>query len=152
MIAVGPWTPDLPDFQGSGSNEALNVIPAQSSYRPFPQFASITNSLTARAQGAIFVRKSDGTGTMFAGDATKLYQLSGTTWNNVSRLVGGAYSTPADGRWVFVQFGSMIYANNGLDAPQQFNIDTDANFTAQTGSPPTALYGAVVGDFEVLGN
>jgi hypothetical protein len=152
MLQVGPWLPDQADYQGTASNEALNVIPAVSTYRPFPQFASITNALGARCQGAVFVRRADGTGTMFAGDATKLYQLSATTWSDVSRLAGGPYSTPADGRWTFVQFGSMIYANNGLDAPQQFNIDADSNFSAQTGSPPTALYGAVVGDFEVLGN
>jgi hypothetical protein len=29
---------------------------------------------------------------MFAGDATKLYLLSSTTWSDVSRTVGGAYT------------------------------------------------------------
>jgi hypothetical protein len=56
-IPIGPWSPDLPDLENPGSLEALNVIPAAKSYRPLPSFASVSNALTARAQGAIFVRK-----------------------------------------------------------------------------------------------
>ena len=48
-IGVGPWCPDVPDFENQGSTEALNVIPAGTSYRPFPGFGSFTNALTARA-------------------------------------------------------------------------------------------------------
>src|SRR5437763_11867759 len=115
MIPVGPWAPDVPDLGNAGSTEGLNVIPKAQSYGPFPSFASITNALSARCQGAIFARKSDGTGVIFAGSATKLYRLSSVTFSDVSRLVGGAYSCPADGMWSFVQFGSLIYAFNGAD-------------------------------------
>jgi hypothetical protein len=101
--------------------------------------------------GAIFARKSDGSGAIFAGDATKLYRLSGATFSDVSRLAGGAYATPADGGWDFVQFGAYIYAFNGIDAPQQFNIDSDTKFSPMSGSPPTAIYAAVVGDFVMTG-
>src|SRR4051794_16120834 len=128
-IPVGPWSPDLPELENPGSLEALNVYPAAQSYRPAPSFAPVSNALTARAQGAIFVRKSDGTGTIFAGDATKLYQLSMGTFSDVSRLSGGAYSCPAEGRWSLIQFGSVIYAFNGTDAPQQFNTDSDSRFS-----------------------
>src|SRR6516162_1053483 len=152
MIPVGPWAPDTPDFQNSGSTEALNVIPAAASYRPFPGFGSISNALSARAQGAIFARKADGSGVIFAGDATKLYRLSATAFSDVSRLAGGTYACPADGRWSFLQFGPNILAFNGLDAPQTFNIETDANFSALGGSPPTALYAGIAGDFVMTGN
>ncbi len=151
MIPVGPWTPDMPDYQNRGSTEALNVIPKAFSYGPFPSFASLSNALAGRCQGAIFARRSDGSGAIFAGDATKLYKLSGAAFSDVSRLVGGAYACPADGMWDFVQFGTFVYAFNGVDAPQQFNIDSDANFSAMSGSPPTALYAAVVGDFVMTG-
>jgi hypothetical protein len=152
MIPVGPWTPDTPDFMNEGSLEALNVIPAARSYRPFPGFAAISNALNARAQGAFFARRSDGTGTMFAGDATRLYKLAAGSWSDVSRVAGGAYSCPADGVWSFAQFGSLVLAFNGVDAPQQFNIDGDANFSAMSGAPPIARYAAVVGDFVMTGN
>src|SRR5689334_11176014 len=101
MIPVGPWMPDTPDYQNQGSTGALNVIPKAQSYGPFPSFAGITNALSARCQGAIFARKSDGSGVIFAGNATKLYRLSGATFSDVSRLAGGAYATPADGGWAF---------------------------------------------------
>lgn len=152
QVPVGPWNPDLPDLENPGSLEAKNVIPAARSYRPHPSFASVSNALTARAQGAIFVRKSDGTGTIFSGDATKLYQLSMGTFSDVSRVSGGAYTCPAEGIWSFVQFGSLIYAFNGTDAPQQFNVDSDANFSDMTGSPPAAKYACVSGDFVMTGN
>ncbi len=151
MIPVGPWAPDMPDFQNQGSTEALNVIPKAASYGPFPSFASISSALNARCQGAIFARKSDGSGVIFAGDATKLYRLSGVTFSDVSRTAGGAYATPADGGWSFVQFGALIYAFNGIDAPQQFNIDGDSSFSAMSGSPPTCAYATVVGDFVMTG-
>ena len=151
MIPVGPWAPDMPDFQSQGSTEALNVIPKGTSYGPFPSFASISSALNARCQGAVFARKSDGSGVIFAGDATKLYRLSGVTFSDVSRTAGGAYATPADGGWTFVQFGPLIHAFNGIDAPQQFDIDSDSNFSAMSGSPPVSAYAAVVGDFVMTG-
>lgn len=152
QVPVGQFMPDQADYEKGGSNEALNVIPKANSYGPFPSLDAISAAIGARCQGALFVRKSDGTGVMFAGDATKLYMLSGTVWTDVSRLSGGAYACPVDGRWSFIQFGSIVYAQNGLDAAQQFDTDADANFSAASGGFPTALYMAVVGDFPVVAN
>ncbi len=152
MIPVGPWQPDTPDLENEGSTEALNVIPRARSYGPFPNFAAVSTALSARCQGAVFARKSDGTGIVFAGDATRLYRLSGASFADASRVAGGTYATSADGLWSFVQFGSLVYAFNGADAPQQFNIDGDSNFSAMAGSPPTALYACVAGDFVMTGN
>ena len=152
MIPVGPWAPDTPELQNQGSTEALNVIPAAASYRPFPGFGAISTALGARAQGAFFARKADASGVVFAGDATKLYRLSATTFSDASRVAGGAYACPADGRWSFLQFGSNVLAFDGFDAPQVFNIETDANFSALGGAPPTALYPCIAGDFVMTGN
>ena len=152
MIPVGPWEPDTPDLGSGGSGEALNVIPASKSYRPFPSFATVAGALGGRCQGAVFVRKADGSGVVFAGDATKLYRLSGASFSDVSRAVGGPYATPADGAWSFVQFGSNVLAFNGFDAPQVFNIESDTRFAALAGSPPTALYAGIAGDFVMTGN
>lgn len=150
---VGDFAPDQPDFEKTGVSKATNVIPAAKSFKPFPAFAIVSSSaLTARAQGGFFARKSDGTGLLISGDATKLYQLVSGVWSDISRLVGGDYACPSDGVWTFVQFGTVVYAFNGVDAPQQFNIDSDTNFSAMTGSPPTAKRAAAVGDFIVTGS
>ena len=152
QITVGRFSPDTPDYDKNSSLTATNVIPASASYRPFPSFAAVTNSLTARAQGLFFARRSDGTGTVFAGDATKLYQLSGTTWSDVSRLAGGAYTIPSDQKWSFTQFGANVYASDGIDDMQFINVDSGTNFAQATGSPPKVLYSTVAGDFMMTGN
>lgn len=86
LIPFAEWRPDLPAL-GEFAREALNVIPAAASYQPFNSLATVTNALTARAQGAAWFRGTDGTTKMFAFDATKAYLLSsGTTWGNATRL------------------------------------------------------------------
>lgn len=144
-VPVGEWFPDLPPFENPGAIEALNVIAAANSYRPFPTFVAATNTLTARCQGAVAVMH-DGVAYQFAGDATKLYRLSGATWSDVSRTVGGAYATPSDGRWTFTQFGALLIADNGIDAVQGFTLGTSSNFSALAGSPPAGAYVATVRD------
>ena len=95
----------------------------------FPGFASISGALNSRCQGAIFARKSDGSGVIVAGDVTKLYRLSGANFSDVCGLPGAAPMPPPPmAVWDFVQFGPFIYAFNGIDAPQQFNIDSDRQF------------------------
>jgi hypothetical protein len=152
---VSQWEPDGPYFDNPFAIEALNVIPKKQGYGPVPAFGSVTGALNARCQGTFFARKSDTTGVIFAGDATKLYRLpAGNTgaWTDVSRVAGGAYNCPSDGHWTFVQFGTNVLAFNGSDVPQTFNVDSSTNFAALGGSSPTALYAAIVGDFVMAGN
>lgn len=147
MIGVVPYLPDRPAFNG-GATEALGVIAADGSYRPFPSFLEFTTSaLPARCQGAYFARNPDGTGSLFAGDATKLYLVTAGAAADVSRSSGGAYATPIDGMWKFVQFGSNLIAFNGIDVPQVYVLGSSSVFAALGGSPPAAVYAAVAGDF-----
>ncbi len=87
-IPLGPWLPDLPDFDNPGSNTMLNCVPRTvNSYGPAPSLASVTDALDARCQGAVYVRDSDGNVHGFAGDATKLYtNTSGGVWRDVTKL------------------------------------------------------------------
>lgn len=151
-VPIAPWLPDSPDFEKEGNTESLNVIPKDKSVGPFPSFGSISTALGTRCQGAIFVRLANGTGNIFAGDSTKLYRATSTTFSDVSRLAGGAYTCASDGFWSFSLFGSNLTAWNGNDAPQTFNVDSDSNFSALGGSPPTALYSCIAGDFVMTGN
>lgn len=133
--------------------EALNVIPAAKSYRPLPAFSSVTSALTARAQGWFSCRDLSGNIHNFAGDATKLYKLSssGLTWSDVSRTVGGAYATDGSAGWQFTQFGNVVIAVNGTDAPQSYTLGTSTNFAALSGSPPVSRFIATIRDFVWLG-
>lgn len=148
MIDIAEWLPDQPIYKG-GAGEALNVVPRARSYGPLPSFVSYSDSLSARCQGAAAFRgESIG---RFAGDATKLYRISGTSWSDASAL-GVTYATPPDGQWNFAQFGNLVVAVNGVDSPQKINGENDTRFSALAGSPPVAKYIAIVRDFVFLGN
>lgn len=143
------WLPDLPDYENPGSLVAKNVFPAKMSYRPIRALNPSTGALDARCQGAVSVKNDVGNSLNFAGDATKLYELSGTTWSNVS---GATYATPTTGRWVFDKFGPLLVASNGVDSPQKFDLATGGTFSALGGTPPSWRVSGVVREFLVVGN
>lgn len=156
IIGIGPWLPDTPAIsrQPPASTEALNVVARSESYGPFPSFlpTSTGSELDMRAQGSISVRRTDQVSVVYVGTLDKLYQLTGSgNPVDVSRL-GAPYSCPQNGFWSFAQFGDLVVAFNGFDAPQVINIDSGTSFAALGGSPPLAKYVAVVGDFLMAGN
>lgn len=153
LIPFGEWLPDLPSVNNPGATIAKNVIPAGMHYEQFPGLDIYSGALNARPQGAFTARDIDGTVFNFAGNATKLYLRSMTTYNDVTRSSGGAYSTGTDEQWNFTQFGRQVYATNFDDALQSFTMGTSTNFAALAGSPPRARYLAIVkNDFLVLGD
>lgn len=151
-VPFGEWLPDLPVLSNPGATVATNVIPRATSYGPFSDLVAYSNALSARCQGAISCRSKAGTIFTFAGTATGLFKLNGTSWEDVSRTSGGAYNCPADGFWSFAQFGNLVIATNGADAPQSFNMASSTDFAALAGSPPVAKFVMVVGEFVVLLN
>ena len=152
MVPFAPYLPDLAAVNTNASFQAVNVTPSSTGFLPVAALVTNTTALTARAQGAISVRGLTGVIHNFCGDATKLYHLSadGLTWNDVSRLAGGAYSTPSDGWWDFSLFGDMVFCTNGVDAVQVFQIDVAANFTALAGTAPVSFFAGNIRDFAVL--
>lgn len=152
MVPFSPWMPDIAAYATDASQEALNVIPSASGFRPFPGFSNVTSAITARAQGAISLRSLSGTIFNFCGDATKLYKMAadGLSWDDVSRLVGGAYATATDAKWSFAQYGNFVVAVNGNDAPQVFEMGVSTNFAALGGTPPSAYFTGTIREFAVL--
>src|SRR5258708_34281460 len=69
------------------AGEALNFVPAEESYRPLNARSGVSTARAAPCQGAAWFSGTAGATRMFAGDATRLYLLSNTTWNDVSRLL-----------------------------------------------------------------
>ena len=150
MIPFAEWRPDMPAL-GQWAREALNVVPAEESYRPLNELSGVSSALASRAQGAAWFRGTAGATKMFAGDASKLYLLSGSTWNDVSRTSGGPYAPGGDNLWRFTQFGTLAIAVNGVDAPQKFDLGVGTNWTALGGSPPVGTFITTVRDFVVMG-
>ena len=73
-------------------------------------------ALAAECRGAGVTTATSGTRRVFAGTQTKLYELSGSSWVDVSR--GGSYTGSTDNRWCFAQFGNATIATNDVDAMQ----------------------------------
>jgi hypothetical protein len=153
LVEFGPYLPDLPEYENPGTAEVVNAVPVGRHYQSLPGPQQVTDAdLTERVQGAVSLRDADGTVFSFAGSASKLWQMDGADWEEVSRTSGGAYTTGIDERWQFAQFGRNALATNLIDPIQMFLMGTDTDFSALTGSPPKARYMDVVREFLVLGN
>lgn len=144
----GEYKPDFPGLDNDGVLLAQNVIPGDGCYRPFPALTAYSSALTARCRGGFTARDvTAGAIHLFAGDATKLYHLTGTTptWDDVSHDTYGA-----DRLWWFCQFGDLVIATNGVDDPVSYTMGSSTDFAALAGTPPIARYVAVIGDFVVF--
>ena len=151
MIQYGGWEPDRAALGSAGCVTATNVRPSADGFRPIPGLSTQSDALTARCQGATAGRDTDGAVSYYAGDATKLYRLAGSTWSDVSK--GGGYATAADDNWEYTQFGSTILATNLADAVQGATIGSGSFTDHITSSDkPKARHIDIVRDFVVLGN
>jgi hypothetical protein len=151
MIPFGQWLPDFPVLENPGATEAKNVFARSvGGYGPVSDKVVFSDALTARCQGAFPSRDRDGNVSNFAGDATKLYKLSGITYSDVSKV--GGYSTPADSFWSFIQFGQRVVATNFVDAIQSWVLGTSSVFADLSASAPKARYLAEIRDFLMVGN
>lgn len=151
VVEFGEWTPDRAALGSPGARTATNVFPKPDGYGPWLDFSAVsTNALTARCQGAASGEDGTGNTVVFAGDATKLYKLASNAWSDVS---GATYTTAADARWEFAQYGAEFIATNYTDAVQGFTVGTDAAFSDLITSTlkPKAKTVCVFRDFVVLG-
>lgn len=147
LVRLGEWTPDQAEL-GAGAIEALNVIPTADGYRSFPRYNAVsTTPLVGKCQGAGSFRSSSGAIGQYCGDGAKLYVLVGTVWTDASKM--GGYNTDPAGRWVFVSFGSLVLATNGVDPIQKITIDGGTQFEDLGGSPPVCSFLAVCKDYVV---
>jgi len=68
--------------------------------------------------GGAYGRDLDDSFRVFAGTATKLYELSGSSWTDITRVCGGDYTLGADSYWRFAQFGNTMLAVAKTDTLQ----------------------------------
>jgi len=109
-------------------------------------------AISQACRGFFYARKTDGSIAVFAGTATKLYQLNNTnfTWTMYQRGLGSYGTLPNTDHWQFAQFGNFVIAVQANVVPQVFNISSSSQFADLAGPPPQARYIAVVGRFVVL--
>lgn len=152
ILSFGEYRPDVSDYQGQHSRTILNVMPRGDGYGPFLDFVAFTSALPAPCRGYFYARKNDGSISVFAGTATKLYSLNNTdgSWGDVSKS-GGAYSAlSGSAQWQFAQFNNFVFAVQANVPVQVFDLTTPSTFTDLAGSPPQAAYVTVVNRFLVL--
>lgn len=154
-MAITPWPEWLPDQPAIGIPAlvtAKNCVPrTANSYGPLGSLVTFTSALTARCQGAAPARDTTGTVALYAGDATKLYAMSGVTWGDVSRLAGGAYATGSTENWRFQQIGARMIATNFADDIQSITVG-GANFAQLAAAAPRARHLAQWRNFLVAAN
>lgn len=148
VIAVQDWAPDAASLGNPGALKAENVLPGPTGYKPFPSWVAQTGALDDRPRGAISARDDALVTYLYAGDAAKLYSLSGSSWSDASR--GGGYTTASDERWEFARFKDRVLATNFTDSPQVIDLGSSAFSDLTTAF--RARHMAVVREFVVMGN
>jgi hypothetical protein len=154
VLPFPEYRPDASDFNGGHTATLLNVLPRSDGYGPMRDVSAFTSALAAQCRGAFMARKADGSIRLFAGTATKLYQLDNTTltWVDVSLGAGTYSSLSSDANWHFTQFNNSIIAVQANAAPQVVDVSAASGtaFAALGGSPPQAAYITTINRFVVL--
>lgn len=121
MTPLLGFLPDVDPATPGAITAASNVIPYANGFRgsPTPVAVSGVPVLAAECRNAVVATKLDGTRRIIAGTASKLYELSGGVWVDVSRA--GSYTLGADDRWDAVQFGNATLTCNKSTTIQRSN-------------------------------
>lgn len=151
VVPFARWRPDVATLNSQYASDVMNVLLAEQSYIPFPQFVPFSQAVAAQPLGGFSGRNSAGQVVIFIGTATKLYMLNTATlaWTDISKPAT-TYGATVDERWRFIQYGSYVVAVNVNDNPQVYQIGVSATFDNLAGSPPRARRVRVWGDFLAL--
>jgi hypothetical protein len=155
-MKLAPWgeyRPDVADINGNHTRVIDNVLPRGDGYGPVKDLEAYSAALGATCRGAFRALNSDGSITVFAATATKLYKMDNTalTFENVSKTAGAHnYALPSDQQWQWAQYDDFVITVQGGDAPQVFEVGVSTNFADLAGSPPICKYISIVNEFVVL--
>jgi hypothetical protein len=119
MTPLLGFSPDLPASTPGVLVNCVNFIPYESGMKsaPSPIALDAAAVLPSPVQGCAVLEKLNGQRRLFAGTQTKLYELSGVAFNDISRAL--PYIGSLDGRWSFSNFGDAFLAANGFDKIQR---------------------------------
>lgn len=147
MIKFVGYFPDADEHTEGVILDLEMMLPSNRGYKGAPSPVAVTSALAAECRGAAYVIKLDNTSRTFAGTQTKLYELTGTTWTDVSKA--GNYVGASDSFWRFAQFGDVTLAVNGTDEFQYSN--GSGAFANLTGAPKAKVIDTI-GGFVMVGN
>jgi hypothetical protein len=123
---------------------SYGFIPLSNGFGNLPGMVSVgASALAAECIGAAALILTGGSFRLIAGTAAKLYEISGTTVTDVSKI--GGY-TAGDNRWRFTAYGDYLYATDKTDAVQK---STGGNFADQA-TIPKCSYIDRVKDFVII--
>lgn len=148
-LQFGELLLDLPEYANPGMLAADGVYPIANGYRPLGEFSeNIGGTLAADCLGGSSFRASDGNVFVLAGTVANLYRYNSSSWSSV----GSSFTTSTNIGWNFAQWGDLVIAVNGSQAPQKLDMTSASpSFTALGGTPPVGELITVVRDFVVLG-
>ena len=147
MIKLGDFLPDQPDYKNGGATVANNVIPAANGYRSFNGVLPLSGATDAYIRGMFAGKDDAGAAAIYVGDETKLYKLDATDSSLDSISKSGNYSTAANDRWRFLQFGEAVIASNYSDPIQTITAAGGGLFADLSADAPKAKHIATVRDF-----
>lgn len=143
MIPLLGFAPDADVTTPGVLSGCSNMIPYLNGMEsaPDPSVPAATPALSSACLGAAVVSKLDDTRRIIAGTATKLYELGGGVWGDISRVA--PYNGGLDTRWSITQFGDATLCANRADVIQR---STGAGF-ADVATAPKAEVLFTVGAF-----
>jgi len=142
MIPFSGFYPDADEHSAGIITDCTMLIPSIKGYKGAPFLAAVSSALSAACVGASYVVKLDNTTRLFAGTQTKLYELTGATWTDISRV--GDYTGSTDSVWRFAQWGDISIAVNGLSDVMQKSVSSGA-FSDLAGAPKAVVIETVDG-------
>ena len=151
MISFGEFLPDQSDFGNAGVTVANNVIPAAAGYESMQDISPISGVADEVIVGMFAAADDDGNVGLYAADRTKIYKFDTTDGSLGDISKAGGYSTGAEDRPRFVQFGEAVISTNFADPIQTTTAAAAGPFADLSADAPKAKYLAVVRDFVMTG-
>jgi hypothetical protein len=151
QVELVGYAPDLPQTTPGVITTCTAMVPSMRGMKGAPSVQSpsgITGALASTCQGGASLRKLDESVRVFAGTATKMYEIAGGAWTDRTRASGGDYALGGDLRWRFSQFGNVSLAVAKSDNLQE---STTGAFATVSGAPKAGVV-EVVGQFVFLGD
>lgn len=119
MTPLTGFAPDVEAPTPGVITDCVNFIPYMTGMEAAPSLSTPGGvpALATDCRGGAVVTLLDNTRRVFAGAATKLYELTGGAWVDKGRV--SAYTGGADTRWSFAQYGNTTIAANRTDTIQR---------------------------------
>jgi len=141
MIPLIGFAPDTDPTTPGVIVQCANLIPSEGGMKGAPSPVNIgADVLAMPCVGAAATSDLSGNRRLIVGTSSKLYELSGFSWSDISR--GGNYSLGADDRWSYIQFANATLAANPSNVIQR---STSGAFANIAGSPQAKMIEAAQG-------